>query len=96
MCFNAEETNHFRTVKGTGVILPGEEKAILGLIFYSTSEVTMTWTMKKFSISRTPNARNGITLQQEKAGKIYQKDFLLKGQQNILIDSHDSLRKIYP
>ena len=70
MCFNAQETNHFRTVKGAGVILPAEEKAILGLIFYSISEVTMTRTMKKFSISRTPNSRNGITLQQEKVVKI--------------------------
>lgn len=74
-----------------GVILPGGKKAIQGLIFHSIWKVTMTRTMKKFSLSKTPNSRNGITLQQEKEGEIHQKDLLLKGQINILIDSHESL-----
>ena len=94
--FNIKETNHLRIVKRVGVILPAEEKAILELTFYCILEVTKARTRKKFSIFTTPNSKNRITLQQEKVGKIYQKDLLFKGQLNILMDCHESLQKIYP
>lgn len=52
--------------------------------------------MKKLFIFITPNSRNGITLQQEKVGEIHQKDLLLKGQLNILINSHKVCEKSIP
>ena len=94
--FNIKETNYLKTVKRVGVILPGEEKAILELIFYCILEVTTTRTRKKFSIFTTPNLKNRIALQQEKVAKIYQRDLLLKGQLNSLMDCHESLQKVYP
>ena len=51
---------------------------------------------KSSLFSQLQTKKNRITLQQEKVGKIYQKDLFLKGQLNILMDRHESLQKIYP
>lgn len=55
--FNIKETNHLRIVKRVGVILRGEEKAILELIFYCILEATKTRTRKTFSIFTTPKLK---------------------------------------